>query len=218
MRKIIEGVRSFQEHGFRENQEHFQVLAHGQSPRYLVITCSDSRVVPNLMTGLGPGEIFVIRNAGNIVPPPSAGPSGEAASIEFAVSELKVKHIIVCGHDHCGAMTSLLNRDSLERLPSVAAFLQFAEPAHRTIKTRYPRLKGDEQVTQLVKENVLLQLDHLRSIGSVSASIRQRELQVHGWVFIIETGEVLSYDVTSKRFIPVERWLHERGSSYGAPI
>jgi len=115
MRKIIEGVRSFQQHEFKENQDLFLVLAHGQSPRYLVITCSDSRVVPHLITGLGPGEIFVIRNAGNIVPPPTAGPSGEAASIEFAVDELKVKHIIVCGHSHCGAMTSLLVNIRLTR-------------------------------------------------------------------------------------------------------
>ena len=216
MRKIIDGVCSFQQHGFKENQELFQVLAHGQSPRYLVITCADSRVVPNLITGLGPGEIFVIRNAGNIVPPPTAGASGEAASIEFAVVELKVRHIIVCGHSHCGAMTSLLNRESLERLPAVADFLQFAEPARRIVKTRYPRLTGDEQVTQTVKENVLIQLDHLRSMGSVSAAIRRRELQLHGWVFMIETGEVLAFDSTSKQFIPVDRWLQERSRDSGA--
>ncbi len=184
----------------------------------LVITCADSRVVPNLITGLGPGEIFVIRNAGNIVPPPTAGPSGEAASIEFAVSELKIKHIIVCGHSHCGAMTSLLDRESLERLPSVAGFLQFAEPARRTVKSKYPRLTGDDQVTQLVKENVLLQLVHLRSMASVSAAIRRRELEVHGWIFMIETGEVLSYDVTSKQFIPVETWLQDRSPGSGAVI
>jgi carbonic anhydrase len=210
MRKIIEGVQSFQEHGFKEKRDLFLVLAKGQSPRYLVITCADSRVVPHLITGLGPGEIFVIRNAGNIVPPPSAGPSGEAASIEFAVIELKVKHIIVCGHSHCGAMTSLLDRECLDRLPSVAWFLQFAEPARRTVKSRYPRLTGDDQVTQLVKENVLLQLDHLRSMGSVSGAIRRRQLEVHGWVFMIETGEVLAHDVTSKQFIPVDKWLNDR--------
>ena len=141
MRKIIEGVRSFQEHKFKENQDLFLVLAHGQSPRYLVITCSDSRVVPHLITGLGPGEIFVIRNAGNIVPPPTAGPSGEAASIEFAVDELKVKHIIVCGHSHCGAMTSLLNRECLERLPAVAGFLHFAEPRGESSRRGIPGLQ-----------------------------------------------------------------------------
>ncbi len=216
MKKIIEGVRSFQEHQYKDNQDLFLVLAHGQSPRYLVITCADSRVVPNLITGLGPGEIFVIRNAGNIVPPPSAGPSGEAASIEFAVIELKVKHIIVCGHSHCGAMTSLLDPESLERVPAVAGFLHFAEPARKIVKTRYPRLRADDQVLQVVKENVLIQLDHLRSMGAVSAAIRRRELQVHGWVFMIETGEVLAYDATSKQFIPVEKWLKDRSENSGA--
>ena len=210
MKAIIEGVHSFREHGFRENQELFQVLAHGQSPRYLLITCADSRVVPNLITGLGPGDIFTIRNAGNIVPPPTAGPSGEAAAIEFAVVELKVKHIIVCGHSHCGAMTSLLHRESLERLPAVAGFLLYADQARRTVKARYPRLEGDELVTQLVKENVLLQLNHLRSTTAVSSAIRRGELQIHGWVFMIETGEVLAYDTTSRRYIAVEEWLRVR--------
>jgi carbonic anhydrase len=210
MKAIIEGVRSFREHGFKENQELFQVLAHGQSPRYLLITCADSRVVPNLITGLGPGDIFTIRNAGNIVPPPSAGPSGEAAAIEFAVVELKVKHIIICGHSHCGAMTSLLHRETLEKLPSVAGFLLYADQARRTVKARYPRLEGEELVTHVVKENVLVQLNHLRSTSAVSAAIRRGELQVHGWVFMIETGVVLAYDTISKQFITVEEWLRER--------
>jgi carbonic anhydrase len=211
MRAIIEGVQSFREHEFRQNQELFQVLSHGQNPRYLLITCSDSRVVPNLITGLGPGDIFTIRNAGNIVPPATAGPSGEAASIEFAVVELNVKHIIVCGHSHCGAITSLLRRDSLDRLPAVAGFLQFAEQARRSVKTRYPRLEGDELINQAVKENVLVQLNHLRTLSSVAAAIRRGSLQIHGWVFMIETGEVLAYDSTSKQFVPVEQWLRDRG-------
>jgi carbonic anhydrase len=210
MKAIIEGVRSFREHGFKENQELFQVLAHGQSPRYLLITCADSRVVPNLITGLGPGDIFTIRNAGNIVPPPSAGPSGEAAAIEFAVVELKVKHIIICGHSHCGAMTSLLHRETLEKLPSVAGFLLYADQARRNVKARYPRLEGEELVTQIVKENVLVQLNHLKSTSAVSAAIRRGELQVHGWVFMIETGVVLAYDTISRQFITVEEWLRER--------
>jgi carbonic anhydrase len=210
MKAIIEGVCSFREHGFKDHQELFQVLAHGQSPRYLLITCADSRVVPNLITGLGPGDIFTIRNAGNIVPPPTAGPSGEAAAIEFAVVELKVKHIIVCGHSHCGAMTSLLHPEALDKLPAVAGFLLYAEQARRTVKARYPRLEGDDLVTRLVKENVLLQLNHLRSLGAVSSALRHGELQVHGWVFMIETGEVLAYDTTSRQFITVDAWLRDR--------
>jgi len=210
MKRIIEGVHAFRETQYKENQELFQILAHGQKPRYLVITCADSRVVPNLITGLGPGEIFVIRNAGNIVPPASAGPSGEAAAIEFAVVELGVKHIIVCGHSHCGAMTSLLDRVTLERLPAVAGFLLYAEAARRNLKAKYPRLEGDEQITRLVKENVLVQLNHLRTLGSVALAIRSGNLQIHGWVFMIETGEVLAYDAVSKQFIPVEQWLRDR--------
>ena len=210
MKAIIEGVRAFREHGFKENQELYQVLAHGRSPRYLLITCADSRVVPNLITGLGPGDLFTIRDAGNIVPPRTAGPSGEAAAIEFAVVELKVEHIIVCGHSHCGAMTSLLRPETLDKLPAVAGFLLYAARARRTVKARYPRLVGDDLVTQLDKENVLVQLNHLRSQSAISAALRRGELQVHGWVFMIETGEVLAYDTTSKRFITVEQWLRDR--------
>jgi carbonic anhydrase len=210
MKAIIEGVRSFREVGFEANAELFHILAHGQSPRYLLITCSDSRVVPNLITGLGPGDLFSIRNAGNIVPPPTAGPSGEAASIEFAVVELKVKHIIICGHSNCGAMTSLVHREKLERLPAVAGFLAYADQARRNVKSRYPRLEGDELINHLVKENVLIQLNHLRSIGSVASALRRGELQVHGWVFMIETGEILAYDGPSKQYIPVEDWLRSR--------
>jgi carbonic anhydrase len=210
MKRIIEGVHAFRETDFKQNQELYQVLAHGQKPRYLMITCADSRVVPNLITGLGPGEVFVIRNAGNIVPPPTAGPSGEAAAVEFAVFELGVKHIIVCGHSHCGAMTSLLDRETLDRLPAVAGFLLYAEAARRNLKTKYPRLEGEERITRLVKENVLVQLNHLRSLGSVAAAIRHGDLQVHGWVFMIETGEVLAYDAVTKQFTPVDEWLRDR--------
>jgi carbonic anhydrase len=210
MKSIIEGVSSFHRNQFRANQELFEHLSHGQSPRYLFITCSDSRVVPNMLTGLGPGDLFAIRNVGNIVPPPTAGPSGEAASIEYAVMMLEVKHIIICGHTHCGAVTSLFEPERLESLPAVAGFLQYAEPVRRIMKTRYPRLQGEERVTHAVKENVLVQLNHLRSIGSVASALRRGDLQLHGWVYLMDEGDVLAYDSSEKQFIPVEEWLERR--------
>lgn len=124
--------------------------------------------------------------------------------------ELGVKHIIVSGHTHCGAMASLLDRETLQRLPAVAGFLLYADQLRRNLKAKYPRLEGDERITRLVKENVLIQLNHLRSLSSVSTAIRRGELQIHGWVFMIETGEVLVYDAASKQFIPVENWLRGR--------
>jgi carbonic anhydrase len=210
MKAIIEGVCSFRENEFKEHRELFQTLAHGQHPRYLFITCSDSRIVPHLVTDSGPGDLFVIRNAGNIVPPASAGPSGEAASIEYAVAVLKVKHLIVCGHSHCGAMAALFMPEHLEALPAVKGFLKHAEQVRRTMRAKYPRLEGEERVLQAVKENVLVQLGHIRSMASVSAAVKRGELQTHGWVYLMDEGEVLSYDATSRQFIPAETWLKER--------
>jgi carbonic anhydrase len=204
MRLIVEGVRSFREKCFKQNEELFKTLAHGQTPRYLFITCSDSRIVPNMLTGLGPGDLFAMRNVGNIVPPPGGAPSGEVATIEYAVMVLKVKHIIVCGHSHCGAMTSLFEPDRLEKLPAVADFLVHADPVRRIIRTRYPRLLGEDRVIQAVKENVLIQLNHLRNIGSVSAALRRGDLQIHGWVYLMDEGDVLYYDTAFRQFRPVD--------------
>ena len=204
MKSIVEGVRSFRKECFKEHEELFKILAHGQTPRYLFITCSDSRIVPNMLTGLGPGDMFAIRNVGNIVPPPDGTPSGEAATIAYAVMVLKVKHIIVCGHSHCGAMASLFEPDLVAKLPAVADFLVHADPVRRIMKTRYTRLQGNDRVIQAVKENVLVQLNHLRNIGSVSTALRRGDLQVHGWVYLMDEGNVLYYDTAHRKFKPID--------------
>jgi carbonic anhydrase len=143
MKRIIDGVCAFQEDDFRRNREPYQILAKGQTPRYLLITCADSRVVPSLITGLGLGEIFVIRNAGNIVPPSTVGPSGKAAAIEFAVVELGVKHIIVCGHSHCGAMTSLVDKAAMENvLVQLNHLRRFSSVASANRGARYRFMAG----------------------------------------------------------------------------
>src|SRR5262249_41470240 len=158
MQEIIEGVRSFQQDFFEANLELFHKLARGQSPPYLFITCSDSRIDPTLITNTDPGRLFVLRNAGNIVPPQAAGISGEAATVEFGVVALKVQHIIVCGHSHCGAMTAILHPEQLSKLPTVASFLVHADRVRRIVKNKYPRLSGDDQVIAAAKENALVQL------------------------------------------------------------
>jgi carbonic anhydrase len=210
MKMIVEGVKAFHKEHFHDYKELFELLARGQNPRYLFITCSDSRIIPHFLTGLGPGEVFTIRNAGNIVPPATAGPTGEAASIEYAVSVLKVRHAIVCGHSKCGAVTGLMNPESLDKLPSVSGFLRHSEAVYRTIKTRHAHLQGDEMVLQAVKENVLLQLKHMKTLPSVAGAMSRKELDIHGWVFMIETGEILAHDASSRQFIPVEQWFMER--------
>jgi carbonic anhydrase len=203
MLEIIAGIQSFHQNYFQANAELFRRLARGQSPPYLFITCSDSRIDPTLITNTDPGQLFVVRNAGNIVPPETAGVSGEAAAVEYGVVALKVQHIIVCGHSHCGAMTAVLHPDHLSKLPTVANFLAHAERVRKIVKHKYPGLSGDEQVIAAAKENALVQLDHLRTLPSVAAALGAGQLQLHAWVYLIETGEVHAYDRASKQYRPL---------------
>jgi carbonic anhydrase len=133
MQKLIQGLHKFQASVFSSQRELFQRLVHGQKPDALFITCSDSRVNLNLVTQTDPGDLFILRNAGNIVPPAGAGVGGESATIEYAVSVLGVSDIILCGHSHCGAMASLLEPESLTELPLVQAWLSHAETTRRII-------------------------------------------------------------------------------------
>src|SRR6516162_5964907 len=127
MQKLIQGIHRFQQENFRPMQGLFEELSKHQNPEALFITCSDSRIDPNLLTRSGPGDLFILRNAGNIVPPHGAAPNGEAATIEFAVVALNVKDIIVCGHSDCGAMKGLLRPELVAPLPAVSAWLAYAE-------------------------------------------------------------------------------------------
>ncbi|HTE17721.1 MAG TPA: carbonic anhydrase, partial [Armatimonadota bacterium] len=137
MQKLIQGLHDFQANIFSSQRELFERLAHGQSPDALFITCSDSRINPNLITQTEPGELFILRNAGNIIPPHGAANGGEGATIEYAVAALGVRDIIVCGHSHCGAMNGLLNLDSLGELPAVRQWLTHAEATRRIAKENY---------------------------------------------------------------------------------
>lgn len=156
MQKLIQGIHQFQEQNFRPLQGLFEELAKGQSPETLFITCSDSRIDPNLLTRSKPGDLFILRNAGNIVPPHGAANGGEAATIEFAVAALGVKDIIICGHSHCGAMKGLLQPESVASLPSVASWFTHAETTRRIVRDNYKHLDGDRLVTATVEENVLV--------------------------------------------------------------
>ncbi|MCA9419048.1 MAG: carbonic anhydrase, partial [Candidatus Omnitrophica bacterium] len=137
MQKLVEGIHQFQSDIFGSKQRLFERLTHGQSPLALFITCSDSRIDPSLMTQSEPGDLFIMRNAGNIVPPYGSVAGGEAATIEYAVTVLKVKEIIICGHSLCGAMDGLLHSEQLEGLNAVKSWLLHAESTHRIIKENY---------------------------------------------------------------------------------
>ncbi len=203
MQRLIAGIHEFQRNIFRTQRELFEKLSTGQSPETLFITCSDSRINPNLITQTEPGELFIIRNAGNIVPPYGPHVTGEAATIEYAVKVLRVKDIIICGHTHCGAMKAVVNPSDLEGLPHVSAWLSHADATREIIRDHYSDLQGPARVTATVQENVLVQLEHLRTLPVVAAGLAGGTLRLHGWVYKIESGEVYAFDPESRQYIPV---------------
>ena len=206
MQRLIQGIHQFQQDGFGRLQTLFQELAKGQNPETLFITCSDSRIDPNLLTRANPGDLFILRNAGNIIPPHGAVKGGEAATVEFAVAALGVKDIIVCGHSHCGAMKGLIDPDGVKDLPAVADWLSHAEATRRIMRENYSHLEAAALLTATIEENVLVQLEHLRTLPSVGARLKRGELRLHGWVYKIETGEVFAFDITSGQFVPVAEY------------
>lgn len=201
MQKLVQGVHRFQQRIFRDEREFFERLVHGQRPETLFITCSDSRINPNLLTQTRPGELFILRNAGNIVPPAGTPSTGESATIEYAVEALNVQDIIICGHSHCGAMQALHVPQLLERLPSLEGWLRYAERTREVMAERYTHLSGERLVMATVQENVLTQLENLRTHPSVAARLAKGDLHVHGWVYKIETGEVFTYDPAIGQFV-----------------
>lgn len=205
MQKLVQGIHQFRKEIFSSQQQLFQRLVNGQQPLALFITCSDSRIDPSLLTQTQPGELFIMRNAGNIVPPYGAVPGGEAATIEYAVSVLKVEDVIICGHSHCGAMGGLLDPQSIAELPAVKSWLAFAESTQRIVKENYGHITDPKaRLTASVEENVLVQLEHLKTHPCIAAALNRDELKLHGWVYQFETGHVFGYDPESGQFQPVE--------------
>lgn len=200
MQKLIQGLHKFKAEVFDPNQALFKPLMDGQQPEVLFITCSDSRVAPNLMTQTDPGDLFIMRNAGNIVPPYGVAIGGEAATIEFAVLGLGVKNIIVCGHTMCGAMKALLNPKSLDDAPAMRAWLQHAEATRRLVNESYTHLEGPARLTVTVEENVLMQIEHLHTHPAVRSRVARGELSLHGWVYKLESGDVFQYDSEKGQF------------------
>ncbi len=205
MQKLVEGIHQFQTDVFSENQQLFESLADGQHPLALFITCSDSRINPNLLTQTKPGELFILRNAGNIVPAYGTVHGGEAATIEYAVSVLGVKDIVICGHSHCGAMAGLLNPAAVEKLSAVKSWLNHAESTRRIIEENYTHITDPvARLTATVEENVLVQIENLRTHPSVAAALGRKAINVHGWVYKFETGQVFSFVPESLEFLPLD--------------
>jgi carbonic anhydrase len=202
MNRIIQGIQNFQKDVFPAHRDLFQRLATGQSPEALFIACSDSRVALELLTQTGPGDIFVCRNAGNIAPT-HGHTDAVTAAIEYAVSALKVRDIVVKGHSDCGAMKGLLNPAALEKMPDVRNWLEHSQEARQTLEAAGIDAKAPEALETVTKLNIRLQLEHLRTHPPVRAAVRAGSLSLHGWYYRIDSGSVEAWDVDSNRWAPV---------------
>jgi carbonic anhydrase len=199
METILRGVQDFRTTVFPHKRELFEGLAEKQVPLALFITCGDSRIDPSLLTGTAPGEIFVERTPGNIVPIYQEDVSvGVSASIEYAVAVLEVKDIIVCGHSACGAMKALLHPEDLASLPATARWLKYADPVLETL----PRdnVNSAEKLKRLAQMNVLEQMRHLHTHPAVEQRFQSGTLGIHGWYYEIHTGVVEAYHPSTDNF------------------
>ncbi|MEM9057298.1 MAG: carbonic anhydrase [Pseudomonadota bacterium] len=203
MPKFAAGVVRFQNEVFPQKQDFFEELSHGQSPEALFITCSDSRIETAMITQTEPGELFICRNAGNIVPPHTNQTGGMTASIEFATAALRVPHIVVCGHTECGAMKGAMHPEGLDALPQVKEWLSYSRAATQVVAELGKDLSDGERMDMLLKQNVLLQLQHLKTHPSVAARLAARDLVLHGWVYDIKTGGVEAYDEATDSFVSI---------------
>ncbi|MBB4212644.1 carbonic anhydrase [Rhodothalassium salexigens DSM 2132] len=204
MPKLTAGVVKFQREVYPDRRAMFETLTQGQKPEALFITCSDSRVDPTMVTQTEPGELFICRNAGNIVPPHTTHTGAMTAAIEYAIGALKVPHIVVCGHSQCGAMTGALNPDSLADLPHTHEWLDYARAAVQIVQTRDRELSQEEKLKRLIEENVILQLTHLRSHPYVAQALAEGTVTLRGWVYDIGTGGMHALDESRRAFVPVD--------------
>jgi carbonic anhydrase len=208
--KIIAGVQSFCRNTYPKNHAFFEQLAEKQQkPIALFITCSDSRVHPNLITQTEPGDLFLIRNAGNIVPPHGAPTGGETATVEYAVEVLGIRNIIICGHSQCGAMKALISGDSLDHLPAVRAWCAHAEATRRIVRQKYSHLSGNDLAVATIEENVLVQMNNLSTHPCIAARLAADDLHIYGWYYDIGRGQVLQYKPGQGRFVEIGDEMHE---------
>jgi len=207
MQRLIDGVHKFRREEFGRYRELFARLSReGQNPHTLFITCSDSRVLAELVTQSQPGDLFVVKNVGNIVPPAAVSGSTDstAAAIEFAVHVLGVGDIVVCGHTQCGAMAALLNGlPGATTMPHTAAWLEVAAPVREIVQRDYGHLDATARETAATAENILLALENLRGYPAVAERLAAGNLRLHGWCFKIDTAEMFAYEPGVGQFQPL---------------
>ena len=202
MQRLIDGYKKFHSDIFPGCRHEFHLLADWQEPEYLFITCADSRVVPNLFLDAGPGQLFLARNAGNVVPVEAKDVDGITATIEYAVEILKVKYAIVCGHSDCGALKAVLYNKNVDELPMVARWLHHIDAALEFKQPLNPA-DGDPELGAVIRGNVIAQLRNLKADPSVKRAMEAGTLQVFGWYYDIMTGTIEQYDEQEQRFLPL---------------
>ena len=203
-KRLLAGVRRFQQDVYPQRKAEYQQLAReGQKPHTLFITCADSRIDPELITQSGPGEIFVSRNIGNLVPAYGDALGGVSAIIEYAVAALQVSHVVVCGHSECGAMVGLLHPEKVAQVPIVAGWLRHGDAAVSVVRSRATARDEPATLEQLIEENVVLQLQHLRTHPAIAGRLALGALGLSGWVYDIGHGIVRVYDEEQRKFLPV---------------
>jgi len=202
--RILKGLSRFQKRVYPKHRDLFQKLALGQRPEALFITCADSRIDPCMLTQTKPGELFICRVIGNVVPPYPDAIGGVSATIEYAVGVLGVPDVIVCGHTDCGVMKGVLNPEPLEPLTSVSAWLNYAQPARAAVAQHEKTPSGLELLLALTERNVIEQLSNLGTHPSVAARLEQGDLRLHGWLYDLGEGVVTAYDPDQAAFVPLE--------------
>jgi carbonic anhydrase len=203
MQRLIEGHKRFLDEVFPAKKSHFHLLSEGQTPAWLFITCADSRVVPDLILSTEPGDLFIARSIGNVVPITSQDVDGVTATIEYSVDVLKVRHAIVCGHSDCGAMKAALDRRSLANLPKARRWLDHVQAAFAYRQPLNPADGESAELASLIRGNVVAQLMNLHAQPPVVRAEAEGRLTVHGWYYDILTGRIEEYDEELKKFVPL---------------
>jgi carbonic anhydrase len=203
MDRLIEGHRRFLKEVFPKKQNQYKLLADRQAPEWLFITCSDSRVLPELILGTGPGDLFITRNAGNVVPLTTHDVDGVTATIEYAIEVLRVKSAILCGHSDCGALKAALDKPRLEQLPKAHRWLRHVDAAFDHKQPLNPADGDQAELAALIRGNVVAQLANLRGQPSVVRALAEGRLTVHGWYYDILSGRIEQYDEALARFVPL---------------
>jgi carbonic anhydrase len=203
VKRVLDGLTLFQKLAYPAHRELFERLAKNQTPQAVFIACSDSRVVPNLMVQSEPGDLFIIRNAGNIVPPAGSSYGGTTASLEYAIVALGIRDVILCGHSNCGAMTGVLNPGTLEGMPAVRQWVSYADLARRAAVEAHPGATDEEMLEHVVDYNVIAQVRNILTFPFVRPLVEKNELEVYGWVYDIASGRVKGLDASGRRFVPL---------------